>query len=373
MEPILEIINTSENGGAEKAASLIIKKFARKGIKIFFVFPPGPYAKNFRKLEKYGVVCIELPLNKSHLIKSIKSIRKTILENNIKYIHSHQYHADFFSSIASIGVKGVYRLSTVHYIFKYAPYGILRKFIMYICFFYSFRKMDKIFALSKAAKCITAKTFLLSKKKISVIYNSIDPEEMSVSDSISQNLRAKYKKNQSTIILLCAGLFHPHKGQENIIKAFISKVVHYKNINLILLGDGEEKEKFQKIINDNNLQNRIFLPGYVTNINDWYNIADIYIQPSIKDNMPNSILEAMYFKLPVIASNLPTFADVVKNKINALSVKPGCPEEIADAIIYLTNNPEKRIEMARKGFEFVNKYCTIDKMMEKIISYPLKN
>lgn len=105
--------------------------------------------------------------------------------------------------------------------------------------------------------------------------------------------------------IISSGRYSFQKGQWHLIRAF-KKVVEYdKDAKLVLTGKGPLKEYYETLINDLNLQNNVFLLGFVENVYKYMYNSDIYLLGSFYEGMPNVLIEAMACGLPVIATDSP--------------------------------------------------------------------
>ena len=81
--------------------------------------------------------------------------------------------------------------------------------------------------------------------------------------------------------------------------------------------------------------------------------ADVFVIPSLQDNLPNTILEAMSCEVPVIGSNVGGIPDMVRDGNTGLLFEPGNPSELEQKIRYLIEHPEERQIMAKQARETV--------------------
>ena len=128
-------------------------------------------------------------------------------------------------------------------------------------------------------------------------------------------------------------------------------------MTLHLLGDGKERENLQAQINRLGLQDRVFLDGIKSNIQDEYRDASFLVSSSRWEGFPMVILEAESTGIPVIAFDCPCGpSDLIADGENGFLVADGDIDKLADRIIYLIEHSGKRKEMGRKAFESARKY-----------------
>lgn len=365
---MLQIIDNSEIGGAERHTKLITKQFAQLGYRVFFIFPPGPYTPQYLTLKNYGVTCIELNIRENivHFLKCIWYIHCLIKTESIGLIHSHQYLADFIVTLSLLGLKGPLHFSTVHNIIKYNPGGKFVRFKMGMCSFFAFHRMKKIFTVSNEVKKITQKYFYLNNKKVVVTLNAIDFEDLLCHSKDRIDIKERYSFPGNSKIILSVGVLHRLKGQHLLIEAL---GLHLKDwpIKLVFVGIGPERENFENLAKKYNIQTSVIFAGLQMNCNPWYCSSDIYVQPTLNDALPRSVLEAMFLKVPVIASNIPTITEVIQDGVTGLLFTPSSSDSLAKQIVNILKQPELSQQLVERAHAFVTKNCSMKMMAEKIL------
>lgn len=157
------------------------------------------------------------------------------------------------------------------------------------------------------------------------------------------------------IKIISVGRFVWEKGFENAISAVINLRKFY-NIELTLIGGGPLLENYLNLIGKNEgvkLIEWIAQEDFVPILHD----SDIYIQPSVSEGMPRTILEAMAIRLPVIASDVGAISGIIDNMINGILIQPNNISDIETAIKKLIDDDELRTRIANCGYwDVVNKY-----------------
>jgi len=204
------------------------------------------------------------------------------------------------------------------------------------------------------------------KNKIKVIHNGISdfntlPKEES--RPILTN-----KKIDKTIIFSISEL-HNNKGLDVALKALTLLPQETKEkIIYSIAGDGEEEENLKKLAEDLNITNIVKFLGFMPDAKKLLSGADIFLLPSRTENLPFAILEAGLKNLPTIATSVGGVPEIIRDMQNGILVHPQNPKEIAEAITYLIDHPERQKEFGGAIKQIVTSNFSLEIMLNKTIS-----
>jgi glycosyltransferase involved in cell wall biosynthesis len=147
-------------------------------------------------------------------------------------------------------------------------------------------------------------------------------------------------------------------GIETAINAISIVRKTIPEVRLTIAGSGEQKEYLQKRVTDLELSENIIFAGKLKpdEVAKLYQSADIMLNPTTVDNMPNSILEAMACNVPIISTNVGGVPYIVEDNKTALFVEVGNSAMMADKIIQLFNDRHKYQSLASNSMKEVQKY-----------------
>lgn len=160
--------------------------------------------------------------------------------------------------------------------------------------------------------------------------------------------------------LLAVGRLHPHKGFDVLLRAYAQLTDFFPNWDLVILGEGDERDALQRQIDAGNLQDRVSMPGRVGNLADWYAKSDLYVLSSRVEGLSNTLIEAMASGLPVVAFDCETGPrEIIRPGIDGVLVTPVEDDEaLAAHLADLMAKPEMRDTLARRAIDVRDRFCT---------------
>ena len=86
---------------------------------------------------------------------------------------------------------------------------------------------------------------------------------------------------------------------------------------------------------------------------DYYQDADLFVLTSVRENLPNVLVESMALDVPVIATRIAAIPELIEDNVNGVLIDPGDVTSLVDNIKKLAKNPQRRREIARNGRETI--------------------
>ncbi|MCD4677444.1 MAG: glycosyltransferase family 4 protein [Desulfobacula sp.] len=143
------------------------------------------------------------------------------------------------------------------------------------------------------------------------------------------------------------------KGFKYLINAFSLVFQQKKDICLVIIGEGQEEQFLKKLISQHNLDRHVLMTGYIDNARRMLPCFDLFIIPSLTEGLPITLLDAMYAKVPVIASKVGGIPDVLDNGDIGVLFQPGDHMSLKNAIREVIKNSEFARQISIKAFKKV--------------------
>lgn len=193
---------------------------------------------------------------------------------------------------------------------------------------------------------------LFERFPISVIPNGLNSEIFKPRDKYSARNVLGIPADAKAVLFVAQSLDNDRKGFSLLIEAFN----HLKKNNVFLLSVGNSKSLLAtdtQNLHIGNIHNDRFLSIV-------YSAADIFVIPSLQDNLPNTVLESMACGTPVIGFNTGGIPDMVKPNETGLLVDTGDAVDLASKIEWMLENDAKRCEMGVNSRKMVEAQFRLD-------------
>lgn len=158
---------------------------------------------------------------------------------------------------------------------------------------------------------------------------------------------------------------HPTKQLSVLIRAFAHIQSSYPGTALVLIGDGEERERLSSLIQDMNLSDNVRLCGHIEEASTYLTALDIFALPSRTEGLGYVLLEAGLASLPVVASNVGGIPEIVRDKESGILVPSGDVGALAESLALLLGNEQLRRELGYALHERVIRVFSKDKMLRE--------
>jgi len=293
-----------EEGGVEKNLINICNGFQKK-YKISLITANKNKKKFFKKKINFISPKTNFFNNKSRIVKSIYCIYLLLKNYNNKKNIIVSFQSNVLAIIMSkiLNYKVIIRSNQSPN--NYAKNIIKRSFMS---FFY--KKADKIIVNSNDFKNEFKKFFNLQSVSI---YNLIETTSNLKKLSKKPIYNNFFSNSKKIINILSVGRLVPQKSQITILKA-LNIIKNRKKFKFYLIGKGSEYYHLQKFINENKLNNHIKILNFKDNIYPYYKKADVFVLSSLYEGLPNTLIEALTFGLPIISTNCKTGPKEILNK-----------------------------------------------------------
>ena len=361
---IIFFLPNFNRGGASESILKLAKFLVNHNFSIMII----SLNKNFYKRELIKIGCDVFEIHSKRvsfaIFKLRKLIKSEISKNHDKTILiSNIHYANIISIISCFNLdkikiilterSSITELRIFDNFFKY-----LKNRLIFFLAKYFYKFADLIITNSQFEKNFIKSIF--SVKKIMCIYPP----------SISHVKKSKQIKNNLNFVkIIYVGRLSKEKGVITILRA-LTLLKKYKFI-LKIYGDGSEKENLQKFINLNKLQKKVVFKGFVKNKDIVFKDADLFINASWFEGLPNALVQSINNSIyPIVSRSPGGNFEVIKHGKLGLSFKSNDANDLKNKILFFLKNKIKLNQKLRINHmnNFTEKKSNINylKILDKI-------
>lgn len=203
-----------------------------------------------------------------------------------------------------------------------------------------------------------------SRSRLMKVYNGIDVAQ--IPENVTFDILTKYGLSDQDFIILFLGRLHIVKSPQDLLNAFVKVVMEIPNARLVFAGRGDQEKKLKNLATTEGVQDKVIFTGFLSGEDKWTMLmhCDIFVLPSVLEAFGITPIEAMACGKPVITTNIGSFKEIVRNNKTGILVRLHSPNDIAKAITFLFNNPERRQTMGEEAKKYVKKNFSINKVAQ---------
>ncbi len=342
--------------GAQNVMLTILESLDKNKYDIYVISKPGGPLVD--KVVELGYKYIPLSSFKHNIsiMDIVAFIKLIIIFKKFKFdiVHTHSSKPGFIGRIAArtAGVPKI--VHTVHgfsfhsyqkkMIKKF--YQLMEKFAGLFC--------DKIVFVNNSERETAIANHLIKPEKAITIYNGVEFPQM----------RLRGKENSDKFIIGSCLRFWRQKNIIDTIEAAIRVCKENENIQFIFIGDGELYRSAEDMVNNSGFKNRIQLPGWQKNPTEWLQKFDVFLLYSKWEGLPLSILEAMSFGLPIVASDIKGNNELVSDA-NGILVPINEIDRLTSILLSLPDEKEKLKEWGENSRKLIKEKFDLTDFIRK--------
>lgn len=365
MKKILYFITTSDWGGASRYVYDLCKYEIGEGNKVYLVVGSnGELSREVRKLgiKVYIVSSVRRNISPLNDVKAILSLRRLVKKLKPDIIHLNSSKAGVIGRVACIGLKSIKVIFTVHgWAFTDGVPSLIKRKLYRLIERAVSPLTDFFICVSNFDLKIGIKNKVLTQKSKAIVIHNGSPVP-------EYNKRVEIPQYPIKIIMVAR--FSNQKDQLSVIEAVSHLPLNIYRVTFI--GEGENLAKCQKRVSELRLENNIKFEGFKRNVAKYLLKSDVFVMTSFYEGLPLSIIEAMSYGLPIIASDVGGNSELVKNNVNGYLIKNR--QELEEKLNYLITNPNRIINMQNKsrelylkGFDLNDKIRETDNVYKKLL------
>src|SRR5205085_1799822 len=138
-------------------------------------------------------------------------------------------------------------------------------------------------------------------------------------------------------------------GFDLLIRAVAELRRRSSQVELWIAGEGPARDKLQGIISETGMADSVRLLGHVDDVLSFYESLDVFALSSLREGLPNVLLEAMALEVPVVATRIAGIPRLIQDGVNGLLVPPGSVDELGQVLARLCGDVTTRARLREAG------------------------
>jgi glycosyltransferase involved in cell wall biosynthesis len=198
-----------------------------------------------------------------------------------------------------------------------------------------------------------------------LVENGIDHLQYARSCPVAE-AKARYGTAPGRTVVGAVGRLSPEKGFDLLLRATAELVRRGHDLEAWIIGAGDELRPLQFLATELGLGDRARFWGFRSDTRELYEAMDIYALSSLREGLPNVVLEAMAMEVPVVATRIAGVPRLVQDGENGILITPGSHMELSQAIERLIHTTQLRHQLAVAGRDTIVRRYSFAARMERV-------
>lgn len=353
MKNVLHLCESSETGGAESVLISIAECLDRsKYASIVCLLSEGWVTQ---QLDKRGIENIVIPQPRSLDLGWLAKALGLLKRRRIDVMHSHEFATNAYAAILS-RVSGTPFVATVHGKNHYADRWRRRAGYRYAA------RHGTMVPVSEDLKKFLVEQLGIPANLLHVVHNGIDLERYRP-ERTGADVRLELGIRPDQPVVGTVGNLFAVKGQIYLLRALAKVVAAVPDVVLLLAGEGDQIEALQREVGGLGLQGHVRFLGFRSDVPRLLEAFDVFVLPSLSEGLPLSILEALAYEKPVVASNVGGVSEIIEDGVSGLLVPPMDRDALADKVVQVLKQPALSASLGKAGRRRVESDFSLEQML----------
>ena len=313
---VCHVIGGIVGGGIEQVIINYCSKIKTVDFDLLYQYEPNNTC--LKKIENAGVRCVRIPDKIKHPFRHCIAIYSFLKKGQYDAVH---VHLDWYLSwiICFIALLAGVKKRIIHHHQIYQEKTLLHRIV-----FFLMRKMNVLLSTHRLA-CSNGAAIngfgknAFEKGLVSVIQNAVDIEHFRFNLKKRTEFRQRYRMDDK-ICIGCVGRLCLQKNQVFLLKTFKLMLEHNANYLLLLIGDGPDKKKIDRIVQELKIEENVMFLNPQGDVAPFYSAMDIFCLPSLWEGLGMVLVEAQINGLPCFASDKVPPSVRISDSITFLSI-----------------------------------------------------
>lgn len=350
---ILQISSASSFGGGERYVVDLTNALVARGHDVYVAVRPGSPLPRHLQLSPEKI--LTLPLRNALDVPSARELEKFVRRKEIDVVHAHMARDYTFASYAARRRQTKF-IVTRHVLFKL---NRLHR--------HTLARAACVIAVSEAVAKELRTSRVVSNDQIAVIHNGIDVDR--IQKTCASFPRELFRRSIGIAggapLVGSIGELRALKRHDDFIRAAALVLKEFPETQFVLAGVGEVRSQLEQLITELGLKNNFHLLGWLDDADKLLCAMDVFVSASETESFGLAIVEAMAAKTAVVATATEGAKEIIDDQETGLLVPIGDVKRIAQSVLNLLQDPEKREHLAESAQSAAKKF-SLTRMVDDI-------
>jgi len=354
---------TETGGGPDKTILNSPRFLARQGYLnvCAYMHPPGDsgFEHLRQSAESRGAPLLSVPDRGPFDFRVVTEMLRICRKLQVTIWHGHDYKSNFLGLLLR-PFWPMRLVTTVHGWVKQTSRTPLYYGIDRICL----PRYERVICVSDDlhGRCLECG---VPEERCTLIENGIDVGEFHRSLSTSE-AKERFGIPPERFVVGAVGRLSAEKGFDRLILAVDRLLAANLDVELWIAGDGDERSHLQELIDETGRRDRIRLLGHRADTLALYQAMDVFALSSLREGLPNVVLEALAMQVPVVATRIAGVPRLIRDTENGLLCEPGAVDELTECLRRLLQNPVQRSQLGQEGRRTVETRYSFEARMVRV-------
>ncbi len=354
---------TGEGGGPEKTILNSPRYLEGYGYRSLCAYMHPPHDPGFRLLTKRalqsGTQLLSIPDRGIQDLRVLKRLLRICRAEHVSIWHAHDYKSNAIGLVLR-RFWPMRLVTTVHGWVKFTRRTPLYYWLDRQCL----RRYERIICVSDDL-LETCCEIGVPPDRCQLVHNGIDTKYFQRQLS-TVSAKAMFGLPTSRFVIGAVGRLSAEKAFRSLIRVTSQLIDAGHDVQLIIAGEGDERPSLAALIESQREPDRFRLLGHRCDVREVFQAMDVFVLSSLREGLPNVLLEAMALEVPVIATRIAGVPDLVTSGENGRLISPADEWEMFDAISSLLRNPDERTRFSKAARRTIEQRFSFAERMQKI-------
>ena len=337
-----------------------------------YLHPPGDpgYAEIVRKAERYRAPLVSIPDRGPWDWRVVSELLDVCRREGVQIWHGHDYKTNALGLLLN-RFHPMRLVTTVHGWVRHTARTPLYYRVDRFCL----PRYERVICVSDdlLAECLKAG---VPAGNCELLENGIDTAEFTRRRTVDA-AKAALGFRPDRAVIGSVGRLSPEKAFDVLVRALPELTRRGLDATLVIIGEGDDRPRLEALARDLGVADRVRLPGWQSDVRGYFEAMDVFALSSLREGLPNALLEAMALRVPVVATRIAGIPRVIESGRNGFLVRPGDVAGTTACLAGLLSSSTLRSELADAGrstiearYGFAARMTRISQVYDELLAGP---